>query len=88
MFDTKAKYYFNGPCDLVENPKTIKYLGHFIEYVGIPISSDWLYDAKAKFEFGTVSKGHYDKIVNIDAKEMEEDGSIYCYLMGIREKTT
>jgi hypothetical protein len=62
--------------------------------VGIPFSADWLHDAKAKFEYGTVSKGHYDKIVKIDSEEMN-DGSIYSYfeyiynnLMGIREKTT
>ena len=94
MVDTKTKYYFNGPFDLVENAKTIKYLGYFVEHVGIPFSADWLYDAKAKFEYGTVSKGHYDKIVKIDDTETETDTIfsyfeyIYNSLMGIREKTT
>ena len=39
------------------------YLGKFIEYMGIPYVGDWLFDGKACFEFGVISKGYYHKIV-------------------------
>jgi hypothetical protein len=63
-------YYFDGHQTLIEgNVMEIKYLndkyiylGKFIEYIGFPQGSDWLNDAKAKFEFGILSKGYYDKI--------------------------
>lgn len=39
------------------------YLGHFVEYIGFPYGfGDWLTDAKAKFEFGIISKGQYHNV--------------------------
>lgn len=62
-------YWFAGPVDVVENKINNEYpekdrvfLGKFIEYIGFPCGSDWLYNAKARFEYGTISFGHYDKI--------------------------
>jgi hypothetical protein len=65
-----ASYYFVGDLALVENNLIdIKYLsnnyiflGKFIEYVGYVYGFDWMQDAKAKFEFGILSKSYYDKI--------------------------
>lgn len=69
-FDSTKKYYFIGSLELVEESNTILlnekiYLGTFIEYIGTPYLSDWFYDGKAKFEFGTISKGYYDKIISL-----------------------
>ena len=67
-------YCFVGSKSLVENMVTCTctllseeqiYLGNFIEYMGIPYVGDWMYDGKAKFEFGVISKGYYDKIVPV-----------------------
>jgi hypothetical protein len=38
------------------------YLGKFIEYRGYVCAGDWLHDAKARFEFGTISSGRYYKV--------------------------
>jgi hypothetical protein len=62
-------YWFVGSINLVENKtndeqseKDKIFLGKFIEYIGVPLGSDWLPNAKARFEHGTISQGHYDKI--------------------------
>lgn len=69
-FDSNKKYYFIGSLKLVEEGNNFLlneklYLGKFIEYIGIPYVSDWLYDGKAKFEFGIISKVYYDKIISL-----------------------
>lgn len=69
-FDIHKKYYFIGSSELVEESNVILlnekiYLGKFIEHIGIPCLTDWFYDGKAKFEFGTISKGYYDKIISL-----------------------
>jgi len=88
MFYETIKYYFNGPCDLVENAKTEKYLGNFVEYVDFACGSDWLHDAKARFEYGVISKGHYDKITKVENDSIYYNFEyIYNNLMGVREKT-
>ena len=60
-------YVFIGKSNLIEdfinnNNENKIYLGKFIEFIGIPYVSDWLFDGKAKFEYGIISKGHYDAI--------------------------
>lgn len=68
-FIKDAEYCFVGGLTLIEN-KLIHFklnnecifLGKFIKYTGYPHGSDWLHDAKAEFEFGTISKGYYGKI--------------------------
>lgn len=60
-------YYFIGNPGLIEgfkndtNAKTP--LGKFIEYIGLPYVSDWLHDAKARFEYGVISRGYYDSVL-------------------------
>jgi hypothetical protein len=89
MFDTSIKYYFNGSCDLVENAKTEKYLGNFVEYVDFVCGSDWLHDAKARFEYGVISKGHYDKVTKVENDSIYSNFEyIYNNLLGIKEKNT
>ena len=62
-FKTDQSYYFDGAITRVENNvNNSVFLGKFIEYVGFVCGGDWLQDAKARFEFGTISKGHYHKI--------------------------
>ena len=69
-FIKDIKYYFEGDLTFIENKlihlkclnNEFIFLGKFIEYTGFLQGSDWLYDAKAKFEFGTISKGYYGKI--------------------------
>ena len=63
------QYYFIGSKNLIENTLETNYydnekifLGKFIEFIGVPHVCDWLYDGKAKFEFGVISKGYYDNI--------------------------
>jgi hypothetical protein len=62
-------YWFSGSVHLVENRINNErsendnvFLGKFIAYIGFPVGSDWLNDAKAQFEYGTISRGYYDKI--------------------------
>ena len=69
-FIQNKKYYFVGSrthvANIVENDVSHGdnvYLGYFIEYMGVPYVGDWLYDGKAVFEFGVISKGYYDQIV-------------------------
>jgi hypothetical protein len=68
-FIANTTYWFVGPLDMVENKINSEYsekdkvfLGKFIEHIGFLCGSDWLYNAKARFEYGTISCGHYDKI--------------------------
>jgi hypothetical protein len=67
-------YYFDGDLSLIEknlidikylNDKYI-YLGRFVEHMGYVYGFDWMHDAKAVFEFGILSKGHYDKVKPLD----------------------
>ena len=71
-------YYFIGPTPLIEDFKhddnTNKTnanipLGKFIEYIGLPYVCDWLHDAKARFEYGVISRRHYDKVLIKDAND-------------------
>jgi hypothetical protein len=68
FFTGTHSYYFVGPTDLIENNKHIEnnerkvYLGKFIRYIGLPYVSDWIHDAKAVFEYGTISNGYYDSV--------------------------
>lgn len=75
-FVQDKQYYFIGDPQLIEdfkndnnntndtnntdniNNKTP--LGKFIEYIGLPYVGDWLHDAKARFEYGVISRVHYD----------------------------
>jgi hypothetical protein len=66
-FKTDQSYYFVGSINLVENShvnvnNNCIFLGKFIEYIGYVFGSDFMQDAKARFEFGIISKGYYDKI--------------------------
>ena len=66
-FKTDQSYYFTGSINLVENSHVNAndnciFLGKFIEYIGYVWGSDWIQDAKARFEFGIISRGYYDKI--------------------------
>jgi hypothetical protein len=66
-------YYFIGDPQIIEefknntnnandtNNKT--HLGKFIEYIGLPYVSDWLHDAKARFEYGVISRRYYDSVL-------------------------
>jgi hypothetical protein len=72
-------YYFIGNPGLIEdfkhddntntntnntnNANTKTPLGKFIEYIGLPYVSDWLHDAKARFEYGVISRGYYDSVL-------------------------
>jgi hypothetical protein len=67
QFDKSKTYYFVGNANLIEGinlyvDSQIVYLGKFMGYIAVPWSGDWLTDAKAKFETGTLSKGHYENI--------------------------
>jgi hypothetical protein len=69
FFTGTHSYYFVGPADLIENNKNTEnnnerkiYLGKFIRYIRLPYVSDWITDAKAEFEYGTISKGYYDNV--------------------------
>ena len=66
FFTGTHSYYFVGPANLIENNNERKiYLGKFIRYIGLPYVSDWINDAKAEFEYGTISKGYYDNVFPI-----------------------
>ena len=69
FFTGTHSYYFVGPADLIENNTNTEnnnerkiYLGKFIRYIVLPYVSDWINDAKAEFEYGTISKGYYDNV--------------------------
>jgi len=69
LFTTTNSYQFIGPISLIENqlePENNNerkiYLGKFIKYIGLPYVSEWIHDAKAQFEYGTISKGQYDNV--------------------------
>jgi len=69
LFTTINSYQFIGPSNLIENQVETEnnnerkiYLGKFIKYIGLPYVSEWIHDAKAKFEYGTISKGQYDNV--------------------------
>jgi len=72
-FIPNEEYEFIGSNDLIENyiaeinriGNAIQ-LGKFLGYSGMQWVTDWLYDAKANFENGTISRGHYDKIFRMD----------------------
>ena len=67
-FIPNKEYYFSGSPTQIENfigqlksnDKKI-YLGKFIEYIGVPYVTDWLYDGKARFENGIISRGYYNE---------------------------
>jgi hypothetical protein len=76
-FVQDKQYYFIGDPCLIEhfkhydntntnantnNTNTNIPLGKFIEYIGLPYVSDWLHDAKARFEYGVISRGYYDSV--------------------------
>ena len=85
-FVQDKQYYFMGDPGLIEyfkndntnantNPNNTNNntpLGKFIEYIGLPYVSDWLHDAKARFEYGVISRGYYDNVLIKDANENEE----------------
>lgn len=65
-------YFFLDSIDLIES-STLKrdftkeekmvFLGKFICFIGSVWNHDWVEEAKARFENGIISCGHYDKIV-------------------------
>jgi hypothetical protein len=70
-FTQNKHYYFMGDPQIIEGFKNAQNktnqhnktpLGKFIEYIGLPYVGDWLHDAKARFEYGVISRGYYDKI--------------------------
>jgi hypothetical protein len=78
-FIQNKKYYFIDDPHLIEdfindtsNANDKAHLGKFIEYIGLPYVSDWLHDAKARFEYGIISRGYYDKVFVEDHNENEE----------------
>ena len=63
------KYYFIGSPLLIQNMISNDmtngnkiYLGKFIEYIGMPLHGDWLFNGKAQFEFGILSLGYRLKV--------------------------
>jgi hypothetical protein len=62
-------YYFIGDPGIIEgfkndtNQHNKTPLGKFIEYIGLPYVSDWLHDAKARFEYGVISRRYYDSVL-------------------------
>jgi len=69
-FIPDKEYEFIGSSDIIENYVhdisiigNAVQLGKFLSYSGVQWVADWLYDGKANFENGTISHGHYDKIV-------------------------
>ena len=75
-FVQDKQYYFIGEPQLIEdftnatnNTNTKTPLGKFIEYIGLPYVCDWLHDAKARFEYGVISRRHYDKVLIKDAND-------------------
>ena len=81
-FVQDKQYYFIGDPGLIENFKNdtnntnntnnTTPLGKFIEYIGLPYVCDWLHDAKARFEYGVISRRYYDSVLIKDANENEE----------------
>lgn len=82
-FIQNKHYYFIGKPQFIEdflhasndktnhdNDKT--QLGKFIEYIGLPYVSDWLHDAKARFEYGIISQGYYDKVFLEEVNDNEQ----------------
>jgi hypothetical protein len=65
-FVQDKQYYFIGDPGLIEDFKHDANanipLGKFIEYIGLPYVSDWLHDAKARFEYGVISRRYYDSV--------------------------
>jgi len=62
------KHDTNANADTNTNTNTKTQLGKFIEYIGLPYVSDWLHDAKARFEYGVISRGYYDSVLIKDEK--------------------
>lgn len=70
-FIQNKHYYFIGEPGIIEgfknatnntNQHNQTSLGKFIEYIGLPYVGDWLHDAKARFEYGVISRGYYDSV--------------------------
>ena len=83
-FMQDKQYYFIGDPCLIEdfqndnntnantnNTNNKTQLGKFIEYIGLPYVCDWLHDAKARFEYGVISRGYYDSVLIKDANDNE-----------------
>ena len=77
-FMQDKQYYFIGDPGIIEdfkhydtNANANTPLGKFIEYIGLPYVSDWLHDAKARFEYGVISRGYYDSVLIKDANDNE-----------------
>lgn len=79
-FIPNEEYEFLGSIDIIENyineinifGRTVQ-LGKFLGYSGVLWVTDWLYDGKANFENGTVSRGYYDKIIKMDNNQNENN---------------
>ena len=77
-FIPNEEYEFLGSSDIIENYiNQINIIGHavqlgkFVDYSGVQWVTDWLYHGKANFENGTISRGHYDKILKTDNNQGE-----------------
>ena len=68
-FIQNKQYCFIGDPQIIEdfihatNNTNKTPLGKFIEYIGLPYVSDWLHDAKARFEYGVISRVYYDSVL-------------------------
>jgi hypothetical protein len=65
-------YFFLDSIDLIEGSKLKRdflkeekmvFLGKFIGFIGFVWNHDWIDQAKAQFDNGVISCGHYHKIV-------------------------
>jgi hypothetical protein len=69
-FDPNKAYFFTATKEVIEenNMEPVMvgdkiYLGKFINYIGVFYVNEWLDDGKAHFQFGTIPKNYYSKII-------------------------
>jgi hypothetical protein len=62
MGDPQIIEEFKNDTNNANDTNNKTHLGKFIEYIGLPYVSDWLHDAKARFEYGVVPIRYYDSV--------------------------
>jgi hypothetical protein len=64
LFNPNQYYFFVGEKNIIEdNKRTDKILGKFLNYKDVVYWGDILPNAKAIFEYGTISSGYYNKVL-------------------------
>lgn len=61
---TGMKSGFSPNANIQQNSKGYFILGKFLGYTDIPYQNDIYINGQANFDYGYVSLGHYDSVVN------------------------